>query len=218
MDIPIWLGDLLNTLNSPFWVGLVVTLFFTAIPGPMNVVVVEQTLEKGTRAGTLLGLANCFGAIGTLFIAALPFLFGIEALTKWLIANKATASGMMGVALLVMGAYMIRSPDVARKAPPKIGYVIWAFFYTALHPGNALINITLITSLQAAGSISQPADILAMMLAYFLGTGFVWAGYVSAASLTRQNVNAGMMHRIKTIMGGIIIAFGLVGLAYLFAF
>lgn len=219
MDISAWLEVLTASIQSPFLIAFIICFFFTGIPGPMNVVVVEQTLEKGVPAGAGIALANVFGCLIALLIAALPFLFGIHAVTNWLQANATLAGSVLALAMLGVGVMMIRAPDGPQQAqPPKVGYVIWAFVYSALQPGNVLINTAIITTLMSYELLNRPTDIIPMFAGYFLATGIVWLVYVLLARYVRVELNSGTMHRLKNIMGGLISFFALAALVSLFAF
>lgn len=219
MDLSVWLVSLLAWVQSPFMLGVIITLFFTGVPGPMNVVVVEQTLEKGLPAGASISLANTTGALIALLLAALPLMFGVHTLTDWLQRNASLAGMVLSVALLALGVYMLRTPDgPAKPQPPKAGYVIWAFFYSALQPGNVLLNMGIISVLQANHILEKATDVLPLFGGYFTGTVTVWCGYLLAARYVRQGLNRATMQRLKNLMGGFIIVFALGTLVFLLAF
>lgn len=219
MDIPIWLEAFLVSIQSPFIVGIIITLFFTILPGPLNVIIVEQSLEKGWFAGVGIALANCFGAIVALLIAALPFLWGYEGLNLLIKANAKLLSTLLAFALLALGLYMIKTPaarKTQRPQPPKNGYAFWAFIYTSLLPGNILANMGVVTALQASGALMQKHHMLSMMAGYFAGTACGWFIYIALAGKLRPLVSAAMMPQLKAAMGFLIALFAVVALALLF--
>ena len=219
MDVYLWLNQILQTLESPFLAGLLISIVFSIVPGPINIILVEQTIEKGAKAGLGIAVANVIGALIALFIAAMPMLFGIHFLVSWLENNVTLASSILSAALLGVGFYMVLSPDGPRKPqPPKVGYTLWTFAYSALQPVNILINMAFLSGLQAIDVILTPLDILPIFVAYFIGTLVVWLGYISAAHRIRNAIAPATMHRLKTILGGLLVVWSVGALLYLFAF
>ena len=86
MDISL-LQTLTEFAGSTFWVGFLFTLIYTLAPGPINAVVVKQTLEYGVLTGGRIAIGNILGDGTAIFLGGLPFMFGITWLADFLEIN-----------------------------------------------------------------------------------------------------------------------------------
>lgn len=196
--------------GSPFWVGFFITLLFTLAPGPMNAVIIEQSIEKGVLAGLRIAVGNCLGGMIAVFLASLPFLFGIYWLSLWLGTHVTLATALAAIVLLAVGLHMLLSKTNGRQHnKPGIGYALWAFAYTALHPGNLLTDMALVTALQANGSITGGMDVFLLIVGFMAGCGLGWLVYLAILAKMRSKISARLMKGLKIVLACIIIGFAL---------
>lgn len=215
MDISSLLQTLISTGGSPFLVGALFMLLFTLAPGPINAVVVKHTIENGVMAGGRIAIGNCLGDMTSIFLASLPFLFGITFLVDWLQANFNIAMAVMAVVLLIFGGHMIYGSSIKKntikQAQPekKLKHTVLAYIYTSLHPGSLLTATALVTTLQANHMLSSRNDVAMLIMGVAVGAIGGWGFYLTLLGRARQKVTTAWLDRIRAGVGIFIVGLAL---------
>jgi threonine/homoserine/homoserine lactone efflux protein len=213
MDVSAVLEVILQLSTSPFLVGVLITFLFTLFPGPMNMVVIDQMVERGIPTGLVTLTGNCLGGCTSVFIGSLPFLFGFTLLADWIAANGTMAATIAALTMLAIGLHMLLTRV---RGGGKAVYVVWAYFYTALHPGNMMVNTALVASLQAAGTLTSGWQVAHLMAGYLVGCACGWAIYTTLVAVTRGKLSDTAVVRFKRVMASLIIVAAVVTLGALY--
>lgn len=211
MDISL-LQTLTEFAGSTFWVGFLFTLIYTLAPGPINAVVVKQTLEYGVLTGGRIAIGNILGDGTAIFLGGLPFMFGITWLADFLEINFSLAMTAVAILLLVIGIHMIHIAKKQNSGTNQLeeeGYryrhTLWAYLYTAFHPGSLLSTATLVATLQASQLMTTSNDMLMLMLGFTLGCAVAWTIFLAMLGKVRKKASAGLIRRISIAVGGFIV-------------
>lgn len=206
-----WLLEGVATLAaSPMLVGFIVACLLTIIPGPMNAIVIEQTIKKGPVAGLRISIGNSFGVGTAAFISCLPFLFGAAWLATWLEANAFWALLATAVMLLVIGVHMFtqKAKDATPKKP-DMGYPLWAYFYTAIYPGNILTFSALVAAMQLGGSLQTTMQALWLVAGFVLGAAVGWSGYLLLLLKFHKKMSPKLLMWMRKVLAGLVIILAL---------
>lgn len=209
MDIAsLWAALPLAQLG-PFGVALLMCFVFVLTPGPISGIIVQNTLRYGFAGGIFLCVGCILGAVMAAFIASLPFLFGITAISDWLLANADKASIGFGLLIVVLGALNLR-PMKVREADyrGKPLYTLYSALYVGLHPGNILAFATLVTLLQSSQTLAASSDTLWVLLGVALGASLAWSIYMLACLKARVRMTPQLLQKIRFGVGILLMLIG----------
>lgn len=205
-------NDQLPMTNNIFLKGLLLGFAIAAPVGPIGVLCIQQTLQKGRLTGfvTGLGAATADGIYGG--IAA----FGLAGLTQWLVAQKVWLGIIGGLFLCYLGSQTIRKPIITQKTAPTPTRFARAYITTV---GLTLTNPATILSFTAIfagiGFVNQTANArsaLILTLGVFLGSALWWLVLSLGVGWLRLGDNPTRSRWINVLAGIIIITFGIVAL------
>jgi threonine/homoserine/homoserine lactone efflux protein len=204
------------TLDLPLALRGIVLGFSVAAPvGPIGVLVIRRSLAEGRAAGlaTGLGAAAADGLYGC--IAAL----GLTAVSALLVEQRALLQLVGGVALLVMGVRIVRSPPPMPAAGGEAvrGHLWRAFGSTFLLTVTNPVTILVFTAMFAAlglGAATAGAGAALMFVAGVVAGSAAWWLLLSAGvSAFRHAAGPGTLRWVNRISGAVVVGFGLVALA-----
>ncbi len=196
------------------WRGIAIGVIISAPMGPVGILCVQRTLEKGRRTGFYTGLG---AAISDLFYCLLTG-FGLSFIEDFLKANQNTIQIVGSLVLVVFGVYLFRSnpartlkkPDKGRESPGRD--VLSGFLFTFSNP----LIIFLIIGLFARFNFLLPEIAIGH---YAVGFLFIFAGALMwwwmvtyFVDKVRSHFNLRSMWLINKITGGIIMIFAVVGI------
>lgn len=209
MDISsLWEALPLSSLG-PFGVALLLCFLFTLIPGPMSAFLVQNTLRHGLRGGLFLSIGSTMGELLATFIASLPFLFGITAISNWLLVNADKASIGFGLLILILGALNLRPLKVKTNAyNSKPLHALWSALYVGLHPGNILAFATLVTLLQSRQQMHTGLDVVWLLLGVLVGGGTAWGLYLLACLKARAYMTPQLLQKVRYGVGILLMTIG----------
>lgn len=195
--------------------GFLVGLPIAATPGPMFVLVLRRTLERGWRSG----LSSGFGvATGDAIYAALAA-FGVAAVTSLLIAQRRWIGLVGGVALALIGLRALLNP------PPRPSSTRGEGEYR--RGGNMTTDYASMVAL----TLSNPPTILSftavfaglglrvssgwlpavtLVIGVMLGSAVWWVVVTIVASLMRDRLTPAVLRGIAIVSGLALTGFGVV--------
>lgn len=195
------------------WRGLAIGIIMSAPMGPVGILCIQRTLEKGRWTGFFTGIG---AAISDLFYCLLTG-FGLSFIEDFLKANQNIIQIAGSIVLAIFGIYLFRSnPARAIKKPEfrKASHgknILSGFLFTFSNPLIVFLCIGLfarfnfllpeITFYQTV--IGYIFIIIGALLWWWLVTFFV--------DKVRAHFNLRSMWLINKITGGIIMVFSLVG-------
>lgn len=199
---------------SFFLRGLLIGLSIAATVGPMFVLCVQRTLQKGYLYGLLsgLGIATADGIYGS--IAG----FGLTAITTFLVHQQTWIRLTGGLFLLYLGIRTLFIKPAAQAATAQGGNLLGTYLSTlalTLTNPTTILSFTAIfmgIGIGSGGTGGNYAAALLVVLGVFLGSTGWWLILTSSISVLRQKFRLGWLRWLNRCSGTIIIIFGLVAL------
>jgi threonine/homoserine/homoserine lactone efflux protein len=194
--------------------GLLIGLSIAATVGPMSVLCIQRTLNKGQLYGLVsgLGIATADGVYGS--IAA----FGLTLITNFLIHEQLWIRLIGGLFLMYMGVKTIlsRPPERAAalnmKTNSYLGAYTSTFLLTLTNPLTILSFAAIFAGIGVGSASKSFFSATAVVLGVFSGSTLWWIILTSAISLLRKKINSQLLLWINRISGAIITLFGIVAL------
>lgn len=205
--------NVLEGILYMIWRGLAIGVIISAPMGPVGILCVQRTLQKGRRTGFFTGVG---AAISDLFYCLLTG-FGLSLIEDFLKANQDIIQIVGSVVMAVFGLYLFRSnpsrqlktPEAVREAGKRD--VIQGFLFTFSNPLIIFLIIGLFARfnfLLPEISFVQCAVGYIFIIAGALGWWWMVSYFVDKV---RNHFNLRSMWLINKITGSIIMIFALVG-------
>lgn len=197
------------------WRGIAIGIFVSAPMGPVGMLCIQRTLNKGRKAGLYTGLG---AAVSDLFYCLLTG-FGLSFIEEFLERNQDIIQLIGSAVLIGFGIYIFRqNPSKRLKKPPvstasfKKDFVS-GFLFTFSNP----LILFLIIGLFARFNFLMPEIrfyhyIIGFL--FILGGAVLWWYLVTLfVDKVRAHFNLRSMWLINRIIGSIILIFAAVGIA-----
>lgn len=200
-----------NPLIIP--VGLLVGLAVSAPIGPVNVLCVQRTLQRGFAGGIFAGLGAVLGD-GLIALAAA---MGIGAVTTVVTHYRLAIQAVGGIVLVTFGIVLCRSHQRIRTSSEEtdaVGVLDYAsdipkaFFMTVTNPGAVLGLFAIFSGIGSFVEVRGPVEALILVASIVTGS-LVWWTMLSLliARISDRIVDINIA-RINMIAGFALIAFG----------
>lgn len=196
------------------WRGLAIGVIISAPMGPVGILCVQRTLEKGRYTGFFTGIG---AALSDLFYCLLTG-FGLSFIEEFLKANQNAIQIIGSVVLVVFGIYLFRSnpartlkkPDAARSTHRRD--ILQGFLFTFSNPLIIFLIIGLFARFNfLLPEISLPHYITGFVF-IFLGAVLWWWIVSFFIDKVRSHFNLRSMWLINKIIGCVIMVFAFVGI------
>jgi threonine/homoserine/homoserine lactone efflux protein len=191
--------------------GLAAGLIIAAPVGPVNVLCVEQTLEKGWKSGILSGLGAAFA--DALYGAVAGF--GISLVIRFLTVEEFWIRLIGGILLVGIGvAYYCKAPQSIKKGKSKDGSsansdFISAFLLNVANPTTVLSFLAVLATLGLGSQRTLWQNSL-LVAGIFGGSMTWWIILVNVTNLLRSRITDHAIRWMNRVAGIAIGAFGLV--------
>ncbi len=200
--------------------GLIIGLSIAATVGPMSILCIQRTLNRGQLYGLVsgLGIATADGVYGS--IAA----FGLTLITNFLIHEQIWIRLIGGLFLMYLGIKTILSKPPERaavlnaKTNSYLGAYTSTFLLTLTNPLTILSFAAIFAGIGVGSASKSFFSAIAVVLGVFSGSTLWWIILTSGISLLRKKMNSHWLLWINSISGAIITLFGLVALLTLLSF
>ena len=194
--------------------GLLIGLSIAATVGPMSILCIQRTLNRGQLYGLVsgLGIATADGVYGS--IAA----FGLTLITNFLINEQIWIRLIGGLFLMYLGIKTILSKPPERaavlnaKTNSYLGAYTSTFLLTLTNPLTILSFAAIFAGIGVGSASKSFFSAIAVVLGVFSGSTLWWIILTSGISLLRKKMNSYWLLWINRISGAIITLFGLVAL------
>lgn len=195
------------------WRGAAIGILVSAPMGPVGMLCIQRTLDRGRRAGLFTGIG---AALSDLLYCLLTG-FGLSFIEEFLERNQNIIQLVGSVVLIAFGVYLFRSnpsrtlksPGVERGSDKR--NLLTGFLFTVSNP----LIIFLIIGLFARFNFLLPEiRFYHYMLGFaciFGGAMFWWWLVTGFVNKVRSHFNIRSMWLINRIIGAIIVIFGIVG-------
>jgi len=214
--------------------GLVIGVIVAAPVGPVNVLCIQRTLERGFWAGVAAG----FGAVLGDGVIAAAAAFGVTAISNLTTDYRTTIQLVGGAILLLFGVRLyFATPRTGAKGSrwtelrriaetipdmfrPLMRYQIWrivphasvipqSFFLTVTNPGAILGMFAIFGGLGSlTGGLTSYLEAFTLVLAVMGGSLLWWVGLSHIISTVRHKLDEDRLQRINQIAGGVLVGFG----------
>ncbi|HVI88482.1 MAG TPA: LysE family transporter [Dongiaceae bacterium] len=204
-------------LHSWIWAQGAAIGFAVAAPvGPIGMLCIKTTLEKGRLAGFCAGLGaavadTIFAAIGALAISLVGNFLSME--QNWFKLGA-------GIFLIVFGLYLARKPAMLPENGEKVPPGLWAEFAVTLlltlaNPSTILSFAAVFAGVTAGGGYALET-MPALITGVFIGAAAWWLTLGQIVGLIRHKISQAGLVMINRGAGLALVAFGLFNLAQLY--
>jgi threonine/homoserine/homoserine lactone efflux protein len=201
------------------WKGIVVGLSASIPLGPIGVLCIQRTLNKGKISGFVSGL----GAAAADGFYAIIAGFGISIIIDTLIEYQIFFRIVGGLILLIMGIKLLRTNpgiqlrnQLKKKRKGLFGDFISIFALTVSNPITVFVFAAVFAGFGIVGTESKASSVLILILGVLIGASLWWFSVASIVSIFRQKIRLRKMLIINRIAGVLVIIFGLFVVATLF--
>lgn len=184
--------------------AMLIGLSIAAPVGPIGLLCIQRTLNRGFAAGLVTGLGAAsadalYGALGALGLG------GIGRLLDQLAQPLAIAGSLF---LALLGLHLLRSRPDGEVAANGGGSVVGAYLSTLLltlaNPATILTFIAVFASL-SGDRVLQPATAGLLISGVFLGSAAWWLLLAGSVARIRHRVSARAIARIGQVAGLLLI-------------
>jgi threonine/homoserine/homoserine lactone efflux protein len=193
--------------------GLLIGLSVAAAVGPMSILCIQRTLQRGFLYGLIsgLGIATADGLYGC--IAG----FGLTVIASFLMSQQGWIRVIGGLFLIYLGCKTLFTKPAERaatasKATGFVGAYISTFLLTLTNPLTILSFVAIFAGLGVGSGKNSPFAALLVVCGVFLGSALWWCFLTGSINLFRKRFTARWLLWINRISGGVITLFGLVTL------
>lgn len=218
-------------------IGFFIGVLIAAPVGPVNIVCIQRTLERGFWGGFAAGL----GAVLADGLIALIAAYGATAISGLMRAHQLKIELAGGLILTAFGLKVFTSqPKIVATATtniarlrrlsatipqflrPTLRYRVWrimphlnivpqTFFLTITNPGAILGVFALFGGATSVlGGINSWMQAITAVASIMTGSLTWWAGLSRLISRVRHKLNEGRLKQINQVSGAMLVAFGLV--------
>jgi threonine/homoserine/homoserine lactone efflux protein len=189
--------------------GFVIGFAIAAPVGPIGVLCIRRTLERGLLIGLVSGLGAatadaCYGLIAAL---------GLSTISNWLLDAQDWIRLVGGLFLLYLGVTIWRAKPAAQGAQAGrrsglLGAYASTLALTLTNPTTILSFIAIFAGLGLAERGRDEAGAVLLVVGVFAGSAFWWLLLSSGVSLLRGRLRPGWFAWVNRISGALIFAFG----------
>ena len=205
---------MLENLLYMLWRGIAIGVLVSAPMGPVGMLCIQRTLDKGRRAGFYTGV----GAASSDLLYCLLTGFGLSFIEEFLERNQNIIQLLGSIVLIAFGVYLFKSnpskglkkPAVSQTSAKK--NILTGFLFTVSNP----LILFLIIGLFARFNFLMPEmtffHYLLGFVFIFLGALAWWWLVTAFVDKVRAHFNIRSMWLINRIIGIIIFIFAIVGI------
>lgn len=204
------MGTILSIIIGCLSVGIVLS----APMGPIGILVVQRTMEKGRKSGLYTGIGAALSDLFYCLLAGLGLSFVTDFITEYQDLFQIGGS----IILIVFGIFMIlRSPVTGLKHDDakKINFTNDAVTGFAFTLSNPLIIFLIFPLFARFGFPSAEYQFYHIIIGYafiVIGAFLWWMAITYLVDKLRAKFNVNSMWLINKIMGGVIVLVGVYGL------
>lgn len=200
-------------MNLSFFVrGLLIGLSIAATVGPMFVLCIQRTLQKGQFYGFVsgLGIATADGVYGS--IAA----FGLTLISNFLVSEQTWIRLIGGMFLIYLGIKTVITRPAERAATAKangyFGAYASTFLLTLTNPLTILSFAAIFAGIGVGEANKSIISATGVVLGVFAGSTLWWIILTSTISLLRSKFTPQWLQWINRVSGAVITLFGAIAL------
>lgn len=188
--------------------------FLIAAPvGPVNVLCIQRSLQKGWRAGIVSGLGAAL--VDTLYggIAG----FSISLIIQFLLREQTWIRLIGGILLIAIGIFYYNKPPLSLRSEKRENSdgsdLISTFLLTATNP-TTILSFLAILAMLGLGAHRPLWETSLLVGGIFVGSMTWWIVLASGAHMLRDKVTDETMRWLNRVGGIAIAAFGIVNIIF----
>ncbi|GAC1649361.1 MAG: LysE family transporter [Ktedonobacteraceae bacterium] len=196
--------------------GLLIGLSVAAAVGPMSILCMQRTVQRGFVYGLIsgLGIATADGLYGC--IAG----FGLTIIATFLVNQQGWIRAVGGLFLLYLGCKTLLTKPAERAATTAkttgfISAYVSTLLLTLTNPLTILSFVAIFAGLGVGGGKSSALSALLVVCGVFLGSASWWFLLTGGISLLRRRFTPRWLVWINRISGVVIACFGILALGSL---
>lgn len=202
--------NVIYTILKAFVIGIVIS----APMGPVGVLCIQRTLDKGRRAGLFTGI----GAALSDLIYCMLTAFGLSFIEEFLTRNQNSLQLMGSLVLVAFGIYLFRKNPATDLRRTSSGHsspkkdILTGFAFTFSNPLIIFLIIGLFARFNFLGQDIMFYHHIAGFIFIITGALFWWWSITWLVNKIRAHFNLRSMWLINRITGTIIFIFSAVGI------
>lgn len=190
--------------------GIIVGISVSAPLGPLGILCIQRTINKGFLSGFFSGLGAAFADIVYASVAG----FGISIIADFLKAQEFPIRILGGVFVIIVGIMIFRSnpvKQIRQQKGQKKGYLsdfISGFFITITNP----ITIVVFGAIFAGLGLNESSTlklILLTLIGILVGALIWWLSLSIGVNVFRKKIRLRNLYWINKVTGVIVTLFGL---------
>lgn len=192
--------------------GLVIGVLVAAPVGPVNILCIQRTLQRGFWGGMAAGVGAVLGD-GILALAAA---YGIKAVSVTFNTYQQELKLIGGTILIIFGirlflkkAVMAEPVDDLARLSKNAGAIPQSFFLTVTNPGAFLGVLFFVGALASKVGAFDTLNASVLVLAIMVGSLSWWFSLSWLISTIRHRLNEERLQRINRGAGAILVICGL---------
>lgn len=204
----------MENLLGMIWRGIAIGIIISAPMGPVGILCIQRTLDKGRKAGFFTGVG---AAISDLFYCLLTG-FGLSFIEEFLERNQNIIQLFGSIVLIGFGVYLfmknptqrLKKPEAAKGTARK--NILAGFLFTVSNPLILFLIIGLFARFNFLLPELQFYHYFAGFLFIFIGALLWWYLVTFFIDKVRAHFNIRSMWLINRIIACIIFVFAIVGI------
>ena len=200
----------IRTIFDILWKGFIIGVVVSAPLGPVGVLCIQRTLNKGRWYGFITGLGASLSDIAYALLTGYGMSFVFDYVNKNIFYLQLFGSIM----LLAFGIYTFRSPPVPTNKGSFFHNFITAFAVTLSNPLIIFLFIGLFARFAFVSEGVLVFEAVTGYLAIALGALAWWFGITYFVNKVRTQFNLRGIWILNRIIGGIVIVVSVFGLVF----
>lgn len=207
--------DLIESLFYMLWRGIAIGVLISAPMGPVGILCIQRTLDKGRRPGFYTGVG---AAISDLFYCLLTG-FGLSFIQEFLERNQNVIQLIGSAVLIGFSIYLfkknpastLRKPAQPEVISPKRN-ILGGFLFTFSNPLILFLIIGLFARFNFLAPDTRFYHYILGFISIFIGAIGWWWLVTFSVDKVRAHFNLRSMWLINRIIGVVILLFAIVGI------
>lgn len=195
--------------------GLLIGLSIAAAVGPISILCIQRTLERGRLYGLISGLG---AATADAFYGSIAA-FGLTVISTFLLSQHLWIRLLGGIFLLYLGIKTFRTRPAEKAAVARAhtfpAAYLSTFLLTLTNPTTILSFIAIFAGIGVGGASKSYLSAAIVVVGVFLGSALWWVILTTGVSLLRTRFTPRWLLWINRCSGIVITFFGIVALVSL---
>jgi threonine/homoserine/homoserine lactone efflux protein len=190
--------------------GIIVGISVSAPLGPLGILCIQRTINKGFLSGFFTGLGAAFADILYASIAG----FSISIIAEFLASNQLIIRAFGGLVVSVVGVFIFRSnpvKQIRKQKAQRRGYFsdsLSGFLITITNPLTIVVFGAVFASLGLDESSTFKMISIAL-ISIFAGALLYWMSLTIVVNVFRKRIRLRNLYWINKVTGVLVFVFGL---------